>query len=107
MAHLNIRLPDQEKAAIERAAVAEKMTVTAYVRHRLLSDLTGDALAQKIAQLIKHSQPSQQENLLSVLDARIAEVAVGMGEHREDFTEFRTKLADALKQILAAVKEAK
>lgn len=107
MAHLNLRLPDQEKASIERAAVAEKMTVTGYVRHRLLTDITGDALARRITEMVEERQAEQHEKLLDAMEARITEIVTTVDSHREDFSTFRTNLAEALKQIIATVKEMK
>lgn len=85
---LEIRLPPYEKAAIERQAVAAEMSVSAWVRKRLTADLTGDALAQSIANLIQQRQ-----------DSALQEIVEGLTEDRANFEAFRAGLRQALAQL--------
>ena len=89
---LEIRLPAPEKSALERSAVALNVSVSAYVRQRLGADLTGDALAHRIAELIAEQQDSAMQELLDA-----------MTEHRGDFDIFRQNLGAALKQLLSRI----
>jgi len=92
MAELHLRLSDHEKAALERLAARQKITISALVRQRLMVDLTGEALAQRIAQIVEPRAGQADEKVLAELAA-----------HREDFKEFRGNLARELESLVRQV----
>ena len=106
MSRLHIRLPDPEKAALERAATAAGMSLSAFVRHRLLAELTGEALVRRIVEALIEGDAGRCEKLVSTLRVGHAEVAAALEEHRQEFGEFRRNLGEALKQLHQAAAKA-
>lgn len=68
MSRIELRIHPNEKAALERAAEAAGMTLSAYVRYRIEAPLPDFKIAQQVAEIMRHHQQCDLQQIALALE---------------------------------------